>query len=140
MGGLVVFLHGYTGNRYSWGAVPDKVRASLESFEVAILEYSAAAFSPSTIQTNADRVMTELLTRYPKCEPIYFVGHSLGGLVARELCRKLLAREVENDTLLDKIPAVITFGTPLEGPRFRRTMCASRRCRGGRRIRRSNRC
>ena len=44
------------------------------------------------------------------------MGHSLGGLIAREICRRLLLNGPD-DEFLNKIPAVITLGTPLEGAR-----------------------
>ena len=118
MSGLVLFLHGLTGDRHTWGAVPDFVLDSpLESdFEVATPEYSAKIRSRSDIETSASRVLTEIQTKYPHHEPIYLVGHSLGGLIAREICRQLLC--AGPDDLLSKIPAAITVGTPMEGARF----------------------
>jgi pimeloyl-ACP methyl ester carboxylesterase len=116
--GLVIFLHGLTGNQHTWGAVPDFVQSSPlgSDFDVATLQYSARIRSRSDVETSAQRVMTEIQTRYSEHEPIFLVGHSLGGLVAREICRRLL--ELGPDPLLNKIPAVITVGTPLEGARF----------------------
>jgi hypothetical protein len=88
MPGLVVFLHGLMGNRHSWGAVPDFVQGP--DFAVVTPTYNAKVRGRSDIETSAQRVVTELQTRYPNHEPIYLVGHSLGGLVAREICRRLL--------------------------------------------------
>jgi pimeloyl-ACP methyl ester carboxylesterase len=121
MTGLVIFLHGLGGTQYTWGAAPDFVKRSLETFNVATLEYSAARTartSPSDIEVSAGRVLTEILTKYSSSDPIYLVGYSLGGLIAREVCRKLL-EDPSKDELLDRIAAVLTVGTPLEGPRPR---------------------
>ena len=118
MTGLVAFLHGLTGNEHSWGAVPDYIRNSPlgANFEVATFNYSATVTAQSDIETSAQRVVTEIETTCPTHDPIYLIGHSLGGLVAREICRRLL--EQGPDELLNRIPAVITVGTPLEGARF----------------------
>jgi triacylglycerol esterase/lipase EstA (alpha/beta hydrolase family) len=114
MPGLVVFLHGLMGTRHSWGAVPNFVQGP--DFDVITPTYNAAVQGRSDIETSAQLIITELQTRYPDHEPIYLVGHSLGGLVAREICRYLLLNGP--DALLNKIPAVITAGTPLEGARY----------------------
>jgi pimeloyl-ACP methyl ester carboxylesterase len=117
MPGLVLFVHGLFGNRESWGAVPDFVRDSpLNSgFRVDLFEYDGKAISAANIGTSARLLLTALETRYADCDPIYLVGHSLGGLIARELCRILLNEDP--DGILNRIGAVITVGTPLEGAR-----------------------
>lgn len=117
MPGLVLFLHGIRGDRNSWGAVPDFVRNSPlgNDFEVATPEYSASIWSPSSIETSAQQILTRMRTTYSTHDPIFLIGHSLGGLVAREICRSLLISDP--DDILNKIPAVITVGTPLEGAR-----------------------
>lgn len=122
MAGLIIFLHGLTGSADSWGAVPDFVKKSPlgAGFEVASLEYSAKIFSRSDITTSAERVLTEIETSYGSFKPIYLVGHSLGGLIARELCKSLLRNGP--DDILAKLPVVITVGTPLEGARCANTI------------------
>ena len=118
MPGLVLFLHGLMGDQNSWGTVPDYVRNSDlgANFEIATPEYSASLWSPSTIETSAQQLLTLVETKYPHHDPIFLVGHSLGGLVAREMCRQLLVNGPDN--LLNKIPAAISLGTPLEGARW----------------------
>jgi hypothetical protein len=61
MSGLVLFLHGLKGNRYSWGAVPDFVRDSSlgYGFDVDTVEYSANFFSSAGIETSARQVLTQ---------------------------------------------------------------------------------
>ncbi|MCK1491292.1 peroxide stress protein YaaA [Bradyrhizobium sp. 180] len=114
MTGLVLFLHGMFGDETSWQAVPDFVAKSLgNDFEIANREYSAGKLTAATLEASAEQIVTFLATKYPDAAPIYLVGHSFGGLVAREVCRKLLV-EGPDDTL-QRIKAVITAGTPLEG-------------------------
>jgi pimeloyl-ACP methyl ester carboxylesterase len=115
--GLVVFLHGLRGNEKSWGTVPNLVKSSLgNDFEVATPKYTATIWSPSKIETSSIMIKTLLATDHPDADPIFMIGHSLGGLIAREVCRYLLISGDED--LLNKIPAVITVGTPLEGARI----------------------
>jgi pimeloyl-ACP methyl ester carboxylesterase len=118
MPGLVVFLHGLGGNRHSWGAVPDFIRNSPfgNDFDVATPEYSASLWSPSTIETSAQQILTFIQTTFPDHDPIFIIGYSLGGLIGREIARHLLLQGP--DALLNKIPAVVTVGTPLEGARL----------------------
>jgi pimeloyl-ACP methyl ester carboxylesterase len=118
MAGLVIFLHGLLGNRESWGEVPELIKKSPlgADFEIASLEYSAKLRSRSNIETSSGQILTQIRARYADKEPIYIVGYSLGGLIARELCRSLLVSG--DDDLLARLRAVITAGTPLEGARF----------------------
>jgi pimeloyl-ACP methyl ester carboxylesterase len=113
MPGLIVFLHGLTGNENSWGAVPEYLQS--DDFDVTTPTYNASISGRSDVEISAQRILTEIQTRFPEHSPICLVGHSLGGLVAREICRRLLLQGP--DELLNKIPAVITLGTPLEGAR-----------------------
>ena len=115
MSGLVLFLPGLGGNANVWGGIPDHIRNSElgKNFDVALLQYSAKLRSPSDITTSARRILTDIETDYPDQDPIYIIGYSLGGLIARELSKILL--EGANDSVLVRIAAVVTVGTPLEG-------------------------
>jgi pimeloyl-ACP methyl ester carboxylesterase len=114
MSTLVIFLHGLTGNQHSWGAVPDFIQES--GFEIATPTYAASIRSAADVTASARQIMTLIETRYAESAPIFLVGHSLGGLVAREISRQLLLNGP--DALLMRIPAAITVGTPLEGARY----------------------
>lgn len=118
MPGVILFLHGLTGNQHTWSAVPDVLKESMgPDFDVATPEYSANIQSHADMETSARQIMTLLQTIYPRHDPIYIIGHSMGGLIAREICRQLLVNG-QDDALLNRIPAVITAGTPLEGARY----------------------
>lgn len=116
--GLVAFLCGLGGDETAWGDVPKHIRESPlgQDFDVAMLPYSAKVWSQSDIQKSSSVVQTRLETTYPASDPIYLIGYSLGGLIARDLCRRLLLEGP--DELLKRIAAVITVGTPLEGARL----------------------
>jgi pimeloyl-ACP methyl ester carboxylesterase len=116
MGALIVFLPGLMGNEKTWGIIPSLIkRTPGTDFEVATLTYSTGIFSPSDLSRSAAVILTSLENKYAAYSPIYLVGHSLGGLVAREICRQLLVADSSKDTLLDTVQAVITLGTPIEG-------------------------
>jgi pimeloyl-ACP methyl ester carboxylesterase len=90
MPGLVVFLHGLRGNQKSWGAVPDYVKKSplSDDFAIATPTYRAKIWSPSSIETSAQQLITRLQMDYDHCDPIFLVGHSLGGLVNERIQRR----------------------------------------------------
>ena len=54
--------------------------------------------------------VTEAIDRYD--EPVALVGWSLGGIVARETARVL------NEATPGAVSKVVTFGTPIQGPRY----------------------
>ena len=114
MPGLLVFLHGLSGNQHSWGAVPDYIQRT--NFEIITPTYASGIRSRADIAASAKQIATQIETRYPAYEPIFLIGHSLGGLVAREICRHLLVSGP--DELLNRIRATLTVGTPLEGARY----------------------
>jgi pimeloyl-ACP methyl ester carboxylesterase len=114
--GLVFFLHGLGGDEHSWQAVPDFLSDALgPDFEVATPGYSATIGSRADMEISARQLLTLLQVTYSQHKPIYLIGHSMGGLIAREMCRQLLTDGP--DELLNKIPAALTAGTPLEGAR-----------------------
>src|ERR1700747_727153 len=116
MSALIVFLPGLTGNEKTWGIIPNLIkRTPGTDFEVATLTYSTSVFSPSDLSRSAGVILTSLENQYAGYTPIYLVGHSLGGLVAREVCRQLLFADTSKERLLDTVQARITLGTPLEG-------------------------
>jgi cytoplasmic iron level regulating protein YaaA (DUF328/UPF0246 family)/pimeloyl-ACP methyl ester carboxylesterase len=118
MTGLVLFLHGLRGDISHWADVPTYVGSQLSSFTTSGLEYSGEALSVADIERSASQVLTKIQNSYTGGDPIFLVGYSMGGLVAREVCLKLLlAAEDDPKKLLQRIPAVITFGTPLCGIR-----------------------
>lgn len=116
MGPLLVFLHGLKGNEETWGLVPELIKRTPGSdFEIAILTYSARVRSPSDLSRSAGVILTELEHKYRGRTAIYLIGYSLGGLIAREVCRQLLVSDQSRDLLLDSVRAAITLGTPIEG-------------------------
>src|SRR5689334_328964 len=123
MSNLIIFIHGLNGNERTWGSVPAYISRTPAGFEVSRFQYSAKWTSPSTFESSADKLLTELESKYSQYDNIFLVGYSLGGLIAREMCRQLLVAEAGKDTLLKKVRAVIAIGAPWDGAkawRFRK--------------------
>jgi thioesterase domain-containing protein len=116
MSGLIIFLHGLRGDSSHWGEVPTYVASGLSSFITVSLEYSAEIRGHADIEGSATQVLTKIRRVYQKHDPIFIVGYSMGGLVAREVCLKLL-ESPDDSELLKHIQGVITFGSPLSGLR-----------------------
>jgi pimeloyl-ACP methyl ester carboxylesterase len=114
MSNLIIFIHGLNGNERTWGSVPAYISTTPAGFEVARLQYSAGWKSPSNFESSAKKLLTEL-EKYSQHDNIFLVGYSLGGLIAREMCRQLLVAGAEKDGLLRKFRAVIAIGTPWDG-------------------------
>lgn len=115
MSNVIIFIPGLNGDSRKWSRVSAQIGSTPAGFEVAHVEYSAAKTSPSPIETSANRLLTDLELKYSHHDAIFLVGYSLGGLIAREVCRQLLVGDASKDALLRKIKAVIAVGDPLDG-------------------------
>jgi pimeloyl-ACP methyl ester carboxylesterase len=114
MSGLIIFLHGFRGRDADWGAVPVIVKASLSSFDVISMDYSAEPTSYADMTRSAEQILTRIKTDHPKDDPIFLIGYSMGGIIAREICLKLLETP-EDKSWLTKIRGAVTVGSPLSG-------------------------
>jgi pimeloyl-ACP methyl ester carboxylesterase len=114
MNGLIVFIHGFRGDEAHWKYVPRIVAPAFVSFEVASPSYSAQYNSFADVTRSADQILTRIKTDHANADPIFLVGYSMGGIVAREICLKLLNDPAEKDWL-QKVRGVITVGAPLCG-------------------------
>jgi pimeloyl-ACP methyl ester carboxylesterase len=117
MSGLVIFLHGLRGDETDWKDVPTYVGSALSSFRTVRLQYSAEVLGHADLVRSGDQILTRLQRDYRAYDSIFIVGYSMGGLVAREVCVKLLQSTNDETKLLERILGVITFGSPLSGLR-----------------------
>ena len=117
MSGLVIFLHGLRGDDTHWKDVPTYVGSALSSFSTVCLQYSAETLGHADLERSGDQILTTLQRDYKAYDSIFIVGYSMGGLVAREVCVKLLQSTDDETKLIERILGVITFGSPLSGLR-----------------------
>jgi pimeloyl-ACP methyl ester carboxylesterase len=115
MSNVIVFIAGLNGDPRTWSRVSAQIGSTPAGFAVSHVEYSAAKTSPSPIEISANKLLTDLELKYSHHDAIFLVGYSLGGLIAREVCRQLLMGDASKDALLRKIKAVIAVGDPLDG-------------------------
>jgi pimeloyl-ACP methyl ester carboxylesterase len=116
MSGLIVFIHGFRGDKEHWRYVPELLAQSLQSFNVVSMEWSAEFNSYADMTRSAEQILTRIKNEHKAEEPIFLIGYSMGGIIAREICLKLLESKEEEDRLwLGKVRAAITVGTPLCG-------------------------
>ena len=114
MTGLIVFIHGFRGGEEHWKYVPQIVAPAFGSFEVRSLTYSSEYNSFADITRSADQLLTTIKAEHASADPVFLVGYSMGGLVAREICLRLLEDPAEKKWL-QKVRGVITVGSPLCG-------------------------
>jgi hypothetical protein len=70
------FLHGLRGDEADWGIVPDLVEASLSSFEVISMEYSAELQSYADATRSCEQILTRIKNEHPESDPIFLIGCS----------------------------------------------------------------
>jgi alpha-beta hydrolase superfamily lysophospholipase len=92
------------------------VAPAFGSFEIKSLTYSAEYDSFADITRSADQLLTTMKADCASSDPVFLVGYSMGGLVAREICLRLLENPAEKKWL-QKVRGVITVGSPLCGLR-----------------------
>jgi pimeloyl-ACP methyl ester carboxylesterase len=122
---LIVFIHGFTGDaiqtwtnqesNISWmKLIEDDER--LQDFKVMNVGYDTPLRGPSsTIEQIAMRLLGQLKDEgvFDRYKEIYFIAHSMGGLVAKRLLVNLgHPSQVER---LSKVRAVLFIATPAQG-------------------------
>ncbi|WP_298835999.1 alpha/beta hydrolase [uncultured Roseobacter sp.] len=117
----VIFLHGFVSDaRTAWthpasGSYwPDFFRTDtdLSWFNSAVVSYSTSLNDPNLgiddVATDVTRELQRFLQNRPTGEKIIFVGHSLGGIIARKSI-------LQDQDIADRTLALITLGTPMAG-------------------------
>jgi hypothetical protein len=92
----IILLHGLFMN--SMVMKPMEKRFLSLGYRVYQFNYKSVKYSDKTLQK------LELLVNSIDSENIYFIGHSMGGLIARKY--------IENGYNIKKIKSIITLGTP----------------------------
>ena len=126
--GHVIFVHGLGGDpfgtwRHDAGAEnfwPDWLAKDVPRLAVHTLGYDASPVgwlgNTMPVTERAPNVLTELQTRELAGGPIVFIGHSLGGLLIKQLFRHAI--EMQNDAwrrIVDQTKAVVSLATPHHG-------------------------
>ncbi|MEZ9471114.1 esterase/lipase family protein [Vibrio lentus] len=113
----LVFVHGFYGGKDTWGKFPELLKStadcsvSLYGFDSSYIPF----FGNSTsVHQLAEGLLSELKAN--KCfdvEDLILVGHSLGGLVIRQLLLNLEMKKTQHN-----ITKVAFFGVPHDGSGF----------------------
>jgi pimeloyl-ACP methyl ester carboxylesterase len=121
---LIIFVHGvFSTPGNTWGDVskgatwPELVRRDnrFGDFDIYLLNYRSTYFNAGpSIYEMTKRELERLRDDdvFNQYENIYFIAHSMGGLVVKSLLKQLNRRDV---TQLRKVKAVVFLGTPAQG-------------------------
>ena len=82
--GTVIALHGIAKSSRSMGFITEQLQRS--GFEVLNLDYDSRGFTLEDLEQQLSRTISETVTEGTL---IHFVGHSMGGLLARSLAQSL---------------------------------------------------
>ncbi|HEU5034527.1 MAG TPA: hypothetical protein VFT62_07205 [Mycobacteriales bacterium] len=119
-GDLAVFLHGLCESDVSWRLHARRHYGDARSTHATRLQ-AELGLSPVTIRYNTGRhicdngdtlahLLSDLVEHWPVAvERITFVGHSMGGLVARAACHRA---EADDFPWLDRVARVVYLGAP----------------------------
>lgn len=123
---LVIFVHGLGGSRYTtWGEFPtflfrDFATQDPLALDLGFYEYRTALgrlriTRSIKLQTEA-AVLADILRDFGDYQKIFFVVHSLGGiLVKAAIANLVLRRDQKAGAALNKIDALIMMATPQDG-------------------------
>lgn len=97
----VILLHGL--HMHAWAMQPLANRLREQGFTVNIFGYYSML---QPISAHSDRLNRYLCQHFQTTQPLYLVGHSLGGLVIRDFLQRYSNWQIER---------VVTLGTPHNG-------------------------
>lgn len=121
---LIIFVHGaFSTPGNTWGDAdkgptwPELVRRDVrfEDFDIYLLNYRSTYFNAGpSIYEMTKRELERLRDDdvFNQYENIYFIAHSMGGLVVKSLLKQINRRDV---ALLRQVKAVVFLGTPSQG-------------------------
>lgn len=134
---LVIFIHGFTGSKDTWLKIDDTPKPLIsflleddylcKKFHYAIYEYSTSIRSNGSrltrlikeylsgqeskrslsIKDVANNLKTQIGDRFNNYKRIIIIGHSMGGLVGKQVINEIL-----NENKKSKIELFITLATP----------------------------
>ena len=136
---LILFIHGLGGSEETWGAFPTLISADKDSnaFDVAFFEYRTSLFHRKSdvfmpqnlfakfallfslhisqrqlpkIQHIAKQLQSKIEDYYKDYEDIYFITHSMGGLVARKYLSNMI--KAKEDL---KVKKLMLYAVPNNG-------------------------
>jgi pimeloyl-ACP methyl ester carboxylesterase len=118
---VVVFIHGIFGHyEETWQSTP----SCLMTFPImAQADWGSFGYRTKLVDfTTAGGLEDQLVlwarTHLNRYEQIYFVAHSMGGLIARNACAKLaLSDDAEDQRLFSRIKQCFLIAVPLAGAR-----------------------
>jgi pimeloyl-ACP methyl ester carboxylesterase len=120
----VVFVHGFMGSGYStWGRFPEILfHAEIPICDVAVFDYFSGhrrrVGKRPSLEEVAKALAEELADLERRYVHIYFIAHSMGGLIAQNAIRWYLDNHDRSTRELKALAAVVLFGCPLEGSRL----------------------
>lgn len=122
---LVIFVHGvFSTSANTWGDVntgntwPELVRGddNFKHYDIYLVNYRTTyVTSAPNIYHAAKRELERLKDKgiFKQYKEIYFIAHSMGGLVTKNLLKQLNRRE--DEPLLRQVRGVVYLGTPSQG-------------------------
>lgn len=122
---LIIFVHGvFSTSTNTWGdaktgeAWPQLVRGDdkFQGYDIYLVNYRTTYFeSAPNIYGIAKRELERMKDKgiFKEYKEIYFVAHSMGGLVTKTLLKQLNRRD--DEPLLRQVRGVVFLGTPSQG-------------------------
>lgn len=122
---VVVFVHGiFGGSKETWAATPTQL---VTSPHFVVFDYASYGYGSKIIEIRNPELFVDQLilwTRTHLCnyENIYFVAHSMGGLLVRHAIAKMLV-SADDRTLAKKIRRCFMIASPVSGSWLARWLC-----------------
>lgn len=116
----VVFVHGILGDQIStWGIFPALLHDDQELPKLGILTWGyRSSLLPSNyqdVESESQRLFSNLTISVEDGEPIHIVAHSMGGLVTLKFLVDAIDAKREKSHPTDSISLITLYATPLQG-------------------------
>lgn len=114
---VIIFIHGILGDHETtWSGTPSQLISfpALHAFDYGSLGYSSGYIDFSSPKTVVEQITLWVRTHLERYENIFFVAHSLGGLLLRHAVVDLLGTS-EGRELTRRFRKCFVIGSPFEG-------------------------
>ena len=118
---VIIFIHGIFGNyEETWQSTPLQLMTVpiFSQADFGSFGYDSKVLDFRSPELMRDQLLLWIRTHLKDYEQIYFIAHSMGGLIVRDACSALVSSSEEDRRLFSKIRRCFMVAVPLSGAKL----------------------